>query len=101
MDVKTNNDDLKKQKRREYMREYMKKRNVKLRGEPRKPLTEQEKKERIKISNHKQYMKNRDKHILYARKKREQKTGMTNINKIKKLFNTLTDDEKRQLNLSI
>lgn len=97
MDV--NNNDLKKQKRREYMREYMKKRNVKLRGEPRKPLTEQEKKERIKISNHKQYMKNRDKNILYARKKRELKTGISNIDKIKKLFNTLTFEEKQQIKL--
>jgi hypothetical protein len=86
-----------KEKRKAYMRNYMKNRNIRKRGQPRKPLTHEEKQEKIKINNRNNYMKNREKALAYARKNREIKTGITRLQRIQKMFNTLTIDEKKEL----
>lgn len=59
--------------KREYMREYMRKYNLKKKGEPRKKLTDDEKKERLKTSHRKYYLKNKE-NIL----KKQQKKIMSN-----------------------
>ena len=89
-----NDIEIKKEKRKAYMREYMRKRNLKLRGQPRIKMTEEQKKEKMRIQNKQKYEKNRTKLIEYARQKREEKTGISRKERIKKLYNTLTDEEK-------
>jgi hypothetical protein len=93
--LNTNN----KKSRKEYMKEYMRKRNIKIRGEPRAKLTDDQKKEKVKETNKKNYIKKRDVALEYARNRREKKTGITRIDRIKKIFNTLTNDEKQILKL--
>jgi len=48
----------------------------------------------MRIQNKQKYEKNRTKLIEYARQKREEKTGISRKERIKKLYNTLTDEEK-------
>ena len=88
------NPEEKKEKRKLYMREYMRERNINIRGEPRKKMTIEEKKEKQKIHNRKKYLKNRNKLLEYARQKRETKTGIKYIDRIKNIYNTLTESEK-------
>ena len=95
--MNVNNIDEKKEKRKAYMREYMRKRNIKLRGEPRRKLTTIEKKEKQRVINKKKYLRNREKLLEYARKKREKKTGITRLDRIKILINTLTLSEKSNI----
>jgi hypothetical protein len=57
-------------------------------------MTIDEKKEKQKIHNRKKYLKNRNKLIEYARQKRETKTGIKRIDRLKNIYNTLTESEK-------
>ena len=69
-----NDEEIKKtHNKRVYMREYMRNYNLKKKGVPRKKLTEDEKRERLKTSHSKYYLKNKE-NIL----KRQQKKIMTN-----------------------
>lgn len=99
MDIKENTHTTNKKSRKAYMREYMIKRNIQIRGEPRAKLTDEQKKQKVKENNRKNYMKNRERALEYARNKREKHTGITRIHRIKKIFNTLSNDEKQLLKL--
>jgi hypothetical protein len=86
--------EIRKIDRRVYMRNYMRQRNIKIRGDPRPILTDEQKKQKIKDRNKNYYINNRDKSLEYARQKRETRTGFTKMDKIKKLYNMLTPEEK-------
>jgi len=69
-------------KRREYMKNYIKNRNVKIRGEPRTKFTDEERKQKIKERNKMYYQKNKEKLKTNAKKTREKKTTDNKLNKI-------------------
>ena len=97
MDITENNKKDRKEYLKEYMRDYMRKRNIKNKVKERRIMTPEEIKEKVKQTNRMNYMKNREKSLEYARNKREAKTGKTRIDRIKKIFNTLSNDEKELL----
>jgi len=94
-----NNAEKKKTDRRKYMRDYMRQRNVKIRGDPRTILTDDQKKEKVKSNNRKYYINNREKALEYARQKREINTGMTRMDRIIKIFKILTPQEKEKVKM--
>ena len=78
------NEDLKKERRRIYMRNYMKKYNEK--KKPRKPLlTENERTTNLKNSHKKYYLKNKNKILEKARQKRKEQRIINLQNKLLKL----------------
>jgi hypothetical protein len=89
-----NTEDEKKTKRKEYMKNYIKQRNIKIRGEPRKKYTDAEKKQKIKDRNKSYYLKNKEKLKETARQTRARKTTDNKLNKITELLKTLNEDEK-------
>jgi hypothetical protein len=93
--------EYKKEKRKAYMRNYMRERNLRLKGQPKKKLTDEEKKEKIKHNNRNNYLKNREKAKQYARLKREKQTGMTRVERVKRIINTFTQDEKNEIETHI
>jgi hypothetical protein len=84
-------------KRKEYMKNYIKQRNIKIRGEPRKKYTEAEKIQKVKDRNKSYYLKNRDKLKDTARRARARKTTDNKLNKISELLKTLNEDEKLKI----
>jgi hypothetical protein len=79
----------------------MRERNLRLKGQPKKKLTDEEKKEKIKHNNRNNYLKNREKAKQYARLKREKQTGMTRVERVKRIINTFTQDEKNEIETHI
>ena len=84
-DMKTTHDDNIKEKKRLYMREYMRKYNLKHKGTPRVKLTKDEREKRLKESHKKYYLKNRTT-IL---RKQQKKTMINRIKYLTEKVNTL------------
>ena len=89
--------DEKKIKRKEYMKNYIKQRNIKIRGEPRKKYTDDEKIQKVKDRNKSYYLKNKDKLKDTARQTRARKTTDNKLNKITELLKTLNEEEKLKI----